>query len=319
VEIRRDISAITLRQTAQYVVWLAALGVILGLASAAREIAQQEYLSQGLRRTSLWILCDRSVIGALLGAAIGLIAVGWQALWRKALSVLHGISGLPSVPPRPELSGHAPLLRLAAFVAVCSALAALAIPPGAPTRPYLSYAFIVVTSFAVLWLVIMVLAAISLPNASDRERPRALFRLRWLAVTLLVYLVIALHVWAGPWTPHEKALLIGLSEFVDAFGANSLSLDVGLESVATMKAEADSLYLGQDYEAALAMLGRIMEEVRELGAEAVRIKNQALMWIFVIEWLVVTSTAIVCGLALWALMVRRRLYREVKMTRLARA
>jgi uncharacterized membrane protein len=115
----------------------------------------------------------------------------------------------------------------------------------------------------------------------------------------------------------EKALLIGLSDFVDAFGANSLSLDVGLESVATMKAEADSLYLGQDYEAALAMLGRIMEEVRELGAEAVRMKNQALMWIFAIEWLVVTSTAIVCGLALWALMVRRRLYREVEMTRLA--
>ncbi len=117
----------------------------------------------------------------------------------------------------------------------------------------------------------------------------------------------------------EKALLIGLSEFVDAFGANSHSLDVGLGRVTRMKEEADALYVGQQYEAALVMLGRIMEEVRDLGGEAVRIKNQALLWIFVIEWLVVTSTAIVCGFVLWSLMVKRGLYREVDLTRLAKA
>jgi len=35
----------------------------------------------------------------------------------------------------------------------------------------------------------------------------------------------------------------------------------------------------------------------------------------VIEWLAVTGTSMVCGFLLWLLMIRRRLYREVRTTR----
>ena len=51
---------------------------------------------------------------------------------------------------------------------------------------------------------------------------------------------------------------------------------------------------------------------------AIQAKDNALFWIFVIEWFVVTGTSMVAGALLWSLMVRRRLYREVGETRLDR-
>ena len=49
--------------------------------------------------------------------------------------------------------------------------------------------------------------------------------------------------------------------------------------------------------------------------EAVKAKNQALLWIYAIEWLVVTGTLMIGGFILWSLMVRRKLYREVDVSR----
>ncbi len=61
---------------------------------------------------------------------------------------------------------------------------------------------------------------------------------------------------------------------------------------------------------------RILEEAFGiLSIEVTRPKERAMMWIYVIEWLVVTGTLMVCGAPLWAVMVRRRLCREVAVTR----
>jgi len=49
---------------------------------------------------------------------------------------------------------------------------------------------------------------------------------------------------------------------------------------------------------------------------ALRLKDRALFWIYVIEWLSVSATFLVAGFAVWTLMVRRRLHREIAMTRL---
>ena len=45
-------------------------------------------------------------------------------------------------------------------------------------------------------------------------------------------------------------------------------------------------------------------------------KDRALMWIYIIEWFTVTATLFISGFLLWTLMVRRRLYGEVGVTRL---
>jgi hypothetical protein len=57
-------------------------------------------------------------------------------------------------------------------------------------------------------------------------------------------------------------------------------------------------------------------EITLLTAEAVKLKDQALLWVYISEWLAVTSTSIFAGFTLWTLMVRRRKYRTTRSTRL---
>ena len=61
-----------------------------------------------------------------------------------------------------------------------------------------------------------------------------------------------------------------------------------------------------------ASLQAMLEEAEK---EAVKLKNQALFWVYVIEWLAITGTAMLTGFLTWSLMVRRKLYREVKTLR----
>ena len=63
-------------------------------------------------------------------------------------------------------------------------------------------------------------------------------------------------------------------------------------------------------------MGMVISLLREADELALRAKQTALFWVYVIEWLVVTATLLVCATVLWALMVRRRLYREVSATRI---
>jgi uncharacterized membrane protein YgdD (TMEM256/DUF423 family) len=55
--------------------------------------------------------------------------------------------------------------------------------------------------------------------------------------------------------------------------------------------------------------------IRELEQQAVELKNQALIWVYAVEWLAVTGTALFCGFILWTIMVQRRLYKEVRVTK----
>ena len=64
-----------------------------------------------------------------------------------------------------------------------------------------------------------------------------------------------------------------------------------------------------------------IDELRDLmtqiEAKSVELKDRALFWIYVIEWLVVSGVSMLCGFLLYTLMVRRRMYREVSVTRLS--
>jgi hypothetical protein len=68
---------------------------------------------------------------------------------------------------------------------------------------------------------------------------------------------------------------------------------------------------------AAEILGEANDEVKQISNEMMKAKNRAMRWIFIIEWLAVTSTGMVCGFILWTVMVRRKLYREVDATRLS--
>jgi hypothetical protein len=115
----------------------------------------------------------------------------------------------------------------------------------------------------------------------------------------------------------ERVLTTSLIEFVEKFGTSTRKLFAELDDVDGTKKESDGLYLDERYEDSLQKLGEAFEGLRQVASNSVRLKQTALFWVYVIEWMVVTGTAILTGFVVCTLMVRRRLYREVAVTRAA--
>lgn len=111
------------------------------------------------------------------------------------------------------------------------------------------------------------------------------------------------------------ALLRDMMGFIEKFGANPGVLGDELITVEESKGEADRLYLEQDYSETLERLNSVIESLKELESRAVTLKERALQWIYIIEWLVVSGASMGVGVVVWTLMIRRRLYREIPTTK----
>ena len=115
----------------------------------------------------------------------------------------------------------------------------------------------------------------------------------------------------------RKALLFGLLEFCDSFGANTNKIDVKIDEVDRAIIDVLPQYLDLHFEEVLEVYDNVQEMLGEIERDAVNLKNRALLWVYIIEWLAVTGTIMVCGFVLWTVMVRRSLYREVQTTKLS--
>jgi hypothetical protein len=113
----------------------------------------------------------------------------------------------------------------------------------------------------------------------------------------------------------RRSLLLSLLAFCESFGANTQGAMVELREVDRVAAQAIPHYLEQSFEEALETYEEASEMIQDLEGEIMRLKRSALVWLYTIEWLMITATALVCGVILWSLMVRRALYRQVRYTR----
>ena len=113
----------------------------------------------------------------------------------------------------------------------------------------------------------------------------------------------------------RRLAILSIFDFAESYGANTADLYVELGSLNADKAEADGLYLSGEFDASYSRLEEATERLNSLAERAVELKDQALFWVYVIEWLSVAGTSLVCGVALWALMVRRVFYRQAGTTR----
>ncbi len=68
----------------------------------------------------------------------------------------------------------------------------------------------------------------------------------------------------------------------------------------------------------LGLLEDAIAGMQAVSQEAEKAMHRALIWVYVSEWFVVTGTSLASAFVLWTLMVRRRMYREVDITRLRR-
>jgi hypothetical protein len=105
-------------------------------------------------------------------------------------------------------------------------------------------------------------------------------------------------------------------DWAETFGANIAPLSERLTDLEQGMEGAVGDYIEQDYHSAVSFLESMSPAVGEIAKDAVRLKDTALFWVYVIEWSVASATTIASGMVVWTLMVRRRLYREVDITRL---
>lgn len=113
----------------------------------------------------------------------------------------------------------------------------------------------------------------------------------------------------------RRSVTLALIDFVDRFGANTRELGDELTEVSEGRSVARRLYYEQRYEETFDHLQAMMDTMKEIEDRAIRLKERAFLWIYIIEWFVVTGTMLVVGFATWTLMIKRRLYREVSVTR----
>ena len=82
-----------------------------------------------------------------------------------------------------------------------------------------------------------------------------------------------------------------------------------------MMDEARESYLQGLYEDALDQAHAVHDAVGDLELRCMKLKDQALLWVYMTEWAAVSGTGMIAGYILFLLLLRRRLYREVSLTR----
>jgi len=126
----------------------------------------------------------------------------------------------------------------------------------------------------------------------------------------------ARHLFTGVET--QKSLALSMMEWADAFGADTQTLSKRLNDLGDGIGKATDRYVEQDYPATISILQSISRTVSDIADEAIRLKDRALLWVFIIEWLGVTGVSVLSGSVVWTLMIRRRYYRRAQVTRLRR-
>lgn len=105
--------------------------------------------------------------------------------------------------------------------------------------------------------------------------------------------------------------------FVAKFGANIAQAEELLLEIDSAQKAGKNAYMNADMAMAITELEKAMDELLTASDLIWRLKDEALFWIYVTEWLVVAGTGMICGFLLWTIMVRRRLYREIEVTHLS--
>ena len=148
------------------------------------------------------------------------------------------------------------------------------------------------------------------------------------AVNLMLYLsknpipsdLETLHKARGMYLEYRSTrdYLFSVMDFAEKLGAN-------MNPVAKMIGEAEEMhkasaeaYIDYDFQTALARLDEAIAGLLQAADKAMELKDQAMTWIYFIEWSTVAATFSICGFVVWTLMVRRRLYRQANQTRFAR-
>jgi hypothetical protein len=114
----------------------------------------------------------------------------------------------------------------------------------------------------------------------------------------------------------RRSSLSSFFEFVERFGVSSTRLLQERLRIDGIVEDARSNYIDGYHLEALELTESAHEELGSLETKTMRLKDQAHVWVYLIEWAAVTGTSMIAGYVLYMLLVRRKLYREVEVTRM---
>ena len=114
---------------------------------------------------------------------------------------------------------------------------------------------------------------------------------------------------------NQRQILTSTLDFIAKFNADTGSVDRKTVDALGSLREAESRFRDLDLQKSKDLADLSFLQYEEAYDLALKAKDAAIFWIFVTEWLVVSATSMVCAFILWTLMIRRRLYREVSITR----
>ena len=115
-----------------------------------------------------------------------------------------------------------------------------------------------------------------------------------------------------------RATMNTMIYMVDKFGGNFAAVENAAMEIDGTKKDADWLYFNGEYDLALEAYDELLDEIDVKIEEARMIARQALFYVYLIEWAAVTGTFMLSGFIVYTLMIRRRMYAEVGITRLSK-
>ncbi len=114
----------------------------------------------------------------------------------------------------------------------------------------------------------------------------------------------------------EKAsTLSAFFDFVERFGVSSNRLLDQKLSIDVVINEAKETYVDGLYEDALDLAQDAHQALKDPEVKTMKLEDQALIWVYVTEWAAVSGTGMITGYVLYLLMLKRKLCREVEVTR----
>jgi hypothetical protein len=113
----------------------------------------------------------------------------------------------------------------------------------------------------------------------------------------------------------ERGFLLSLLDFIDRFGANTRSVERQMGDIDRLKEESFDAYRAADFEGALVMIDEAFDGLISISVDAIKLKERALLWVYLTEWLAITGTLLLSGYAVYSLMIKRRIYKDVTVTR----
>jgi hypothetical protein len=113
----------------------------------------------------------------------------------------------------------------------------------------------------------------------------------------------------------SKGFIYSILEFVEKFGASSEPVTSKIMEIDVSASRGRVEYLDQAYEASFDTMETAIVDMEALRSEALKLKDRALLWVYLTEWLAISGVWLLSGFLIWTLMVHRRLYRDVEVTR----